>query len=226
MNIDAVVFDLYDTLVDTDSVTTECERVFAGEGATFSRTWRIKQLEYTWLLNSMGTYLDFHEVTLRAMIASCRSMRLDCDSETERSLLNAYLELRPFSDVEPALKEIGFCVDRLGVLSNGTPQMLDNVLQNSDLKNYFSGVFSVESVRVYKPNPKVYRLATERLDLPPRNIGFVSANSWDIAGAAAVGLTTIWGYRSNMGAEQVGGSATKEIVSLSDLSTVLSDLAN
>ncbi len=215
--VDALVFDVYGTLVDTGSIAAECERVFPGRGTNICETWRSKQLQYTWLLNSMGEYLDFREVTRRALVFSFRSLGLGCDEGNVSSLLDAYLHLAPFKEVKQALADLSDSGRRLLVLSNGTPGMLDGVLTNSGLLPHFEAIMSVEAVGVFKPDPKVYSLAADRLGLPLNRIGFVSANSWDIAGASSFGFAAAWLNRTGGVADEVGGTATIEIDSLSGL---------
>jgi len=215
--VDALVFDVYGTLVDTGSISAECERVFPGRGIDICEAWRAKQLQYTWLLNSMGEYLNFREVTRRALIFSFRSLGLGCDKDGERSLLDAYLHLAPFMDVKQALQDLSDSGRRLLVLSNGTPGMLDGVLANSGLLPHFEAIMSVDEVGVFKPDPKVYRLAADRLELPLDRIGFVSANSWDIAGASNFGFAAAWLNRTGSVADEVGGSARIEVDGLSGL---------
>jgi 2-haloacid dehalogenase len=169
----------------------------------------------------MGECLDFREVTRRALIFSSRSLGLTCDAASEDSLLGAYLHLTPFKDVDRELIVLAESGHRLVVLSNGTPQMLDGVLENSGLRQHFEGVMSVDEVRVFKPDPTVYRLATDRLGLSLERVGFVSANSWDIAGASSFGFSAAWLNRLGGVADEVGGSARWEVLTLSELATEL-----
>ena len=218
-----LVFDLYGTLVDTGSVTAECERVFPGRGKAVSSTWRAKQLQYTWLLNSMGEYLDFGEVTRRALTFACRSEGLRCGAGTVNCLMEAYLDLAPFEDALPAARDL---IDRgasLFVLSNGTFEMVQQVLGRAGLLCLFSGILSVDSIGAYKPDPRVYGMAADQLDSPPGTIGFVSANSWDITGAASFGLKTVWVNRSGAVADEIGAGACVEVASLTDLPALLQD---
>ena len=218
-----LVFDLYGTLVDTGSVTAECERVFPGRGKAVSNIWRAKQLEYTWLLNSMREYLDFGEVTRRALTFACRSKGLQCGAGTVDSLTEAYLDLDPFDDALPAARDL---IDRgasLFVLSNGTFEMVQQVLGRGGLLCLFSGILSVDSIGAYKPDPRAYGMAADHLDTAPAAIGFVSANSWDIAGAASFGLKTVWVNRSGGIADEIGTGACVEVASLTDLPALLQD---
>lgn len=218
-----LVFDLYGTLVDTGSVTAECERSFPGHGKAVSNTWRAKQLQYTWLLNSMGEYLNFGEVTRRALNFACRSEGLRCGAGTVSSLMDAYLCLAPFEDALPAARDL---IDRgasLFVLSNGTSEMVQQVLGRGGLLCLFSGILSVDSIGAYKPDPRAYGMAADHLDSPPGAIGFVSANSWDIAGAASFGLKAVWVNRSGAVADEIGAGACMEVASLTDLPALLRD---
>lgn len=219
----ALVFDLYGTIVDTGSVTAACERIFPGRGAELSTAWRATQLEYTWLLNSMGNYLDFAEVTRRALSHSCRSARLPCNSGDERDLLEAFMDLAPFGDSESALRILAGRGFRLYVLTNGTRQMAEETLRRAELLTFVSEVLSVDSVSVYKPDPRVYQLATEHLSLPAADVGFVSANSWDIAGAAASGLRSIWINRGGDVPSEIGPPPVTVIPSLTELSDLVVD---
>lgn len=52
-----VAFDLYGTLLSTESIAKELERHFGSEAAqSIAALWRRYQLEYTWRLNSMGKF--------------------------------------------------------------------------------------------------------------------------------------------------------------------------
>ena len=51
-----LAFDLYGTLLSTESIAKRLAKQFGGEKATqLAASWRKYQLEYTWRLNSMGT---------------------------------------------------------------------------------------------------------------------------------------------------------------------------
>ena len=197
--------------------------MFPRRGEAVSNIWRSKQLEYTWLLNSMGKYLDFREVTRRALTSACRSEGLRCDAYAVNSLVEAYLELAPFEDALPAARDL---IDRgasLFVLSNGTTEMVEEVLERGGLLGLFSGIFSVDSIRAYKPDPRAYGMAADHLASHPAGIGFVSSNSWDIAGAASFGLRTVWVNRSGAVADEIGPGACVEVSSLADLPRLLHD---
>ncbi|MDQ7039954.1 MAG: haloacid dehalogenase type II [Rhodothermus sp.] len=199
----ALVFDAFGTLFDVQSVEKVCEAIFPGYGAELSRRWRQKQLEYTWLRSLMGRYADFEQVTDEALRYAAASLSLSLTPENHGRLLQAYRTLRPFPEVPDVLHQL---VKRytLVVLSNGTAMQLQALLEQHALDRYLVQVFSADAVRVFKPHPHVYALVEVALKLPRTAIGFVSANGWDVAGAAAYGYWTFQVNRQGVPEEMLG----------------------
>lgn len=212
---EAVVFDAYGTLFDPHAVQAECERLFPGSGAELSRLWRGKQLEYTWLRSLMNRYEDFWQVTAAALRFSCASLKLPYSDEHQEKLMQEYLRLKAFPDVHGALAALRN--KRLFILSNGTPGMLKPLVKNAGLDGAFSGLLSVDAVKVYKPSPRVYELAVKETGLEKSTIGFVSSNCWDIAGAASYGFRTFWINRGGAAMEELGVQPSATLTTLAGL---------
>lgn len=217
--IKALVFDAYGTLFDVHSVISACDQSFPGHGAALSQAWRAKQLEYTWLRSLIGRYKDFWQVTESALAFACMSLGLLCPPDTRAKLMETYLHLDPFPEVQEALRALsGYS---LAILSNGSPRMLKAAVESADLKGIFSRIISVDEAKIYKPSPRVYRLAPQKLHVATSAIGFISANFWDIAGAKAFGFHTYWVNRSKAPAEELGLVPDATLSSLADLVDIL-----
>jgi 2-haloacid dehalogenase len=91
------------------------------------------------------------------------------------------------------------------------------VVENTGLNKTFSQVLSVDAVKIYKPSPRVYALATAALGLEPGDIGFVSSNSWDIQGAGSFGFRTIWLNRASQPGDELGFPPAVTLRQLTDL---------
>jgi len=191
-SLTALAFDAYGTLFDVMSVTARCEALYPGQGSELARRWRLKQLQYSWLRSLMGRYADFWQITEAGLVHAAASLDLAVSPEIRRQLMAEYLALDVFPDVKPGLEALNARHVRLAVLSNGAPAMLVAVVTHAGLDGLFEAVVSVDEVGIYKPSPLVYQQLGRRLDLDLSRIGFVSSNSWDIQGAAAAGLHTIW----------------------------------
>jgi len=197
----AYLFDAYGTLFDVHSVV-DAGRAITADPLALSLLWRQKQLEYTWLRSLMGSYEDFWAVTEAALRFAIRRLGLAATDADVRALMDSYLSLAPFPDVRDALDRLAAAP--IGILSNGTPRMLEAAVASSALGSRFRHVLSVDAVRIYKPAPAVYALGTRALGLPAGDVLFVSSNGWDVAGARAFGYRTCWCNRSNAPAEELG----------------------
>jgi 2-haloacid dehalogenase len=82
-------------------------------------------------------------------------------------------------------------------------------------------VLSVEEVGIYKPHPKVYQLAVDRLGVPAGRICFLSSNGWDAAGAAQFGFRAIWINRAAEPRERLPAGPELELPDLSQLPQVV-----
>lgn len=200
--IEALVFDAYGTLFDVHSVISLCNELFPAHGAALSQLWRAKQLEYTWLRSLMGDYADFWHVTESALGFSLKALHLECSEAARARLMDGYLELKPFPEVAGALQELSRY--NLAILSNGSPRMLEAVVENSGLAGTISQIISVDEVGIYKPSPRVYDLAVRKIGVGKGAIGLVSSNCWDVAGAASFGFRTYWVNRSDLPMDELG----------------------
>ncbi len=197
-----IVFDAYGTLLDVASVALACEARWPGHGSALTRLWRARQLEYSWLRSLMGRHADFWQVTGDALDVACAALGLDLAPADRAALLDGYLQLAPFPEVVVALNRLAGM--RKLALSNGAPAMLRAGLEHAGIAGHLEAILSVESVRIFKPAPQVYALATTYLGCAPADILFVSANGWDVAGAASFGLRTVWLNRADAPAERLG----------------------
>ena len=224
ISVDALVFDAYGTLFDVHSVETTADRLFPGRGSALSQLWRAKQLEYTWLQSLMQSPLqrreDFAAVTAHALDYAAEALGLPLAAAARHRLLDAYLDLAPFADVEPALAQLA-PLPRL-ILSNGTREMLEPLAAATGITRHLDAILSVDTAGVYKPSPRVYQLVVDHLKLLPTRIGFVSSNGWDAIGAKAYGLTSIWVKRRQVPLDRHGPKPDAIIASLAELPALLS----
>jgi 2-haloacid dehalogenase len=209
----ALVFDAYGTLFDVHSVQARCDSLWPGQGAALSQAWRAKQLEYTWQRSLMRRYAPFSQVTEEALLFACELLHLEIQESEKRSLLDEYRMLRLFPDVASTLARLP---DRkLAILSNGSPDMLDPLVAQSGLR--FDAVLSVDGLRTYKPDPAVYQSAVEELQIPRKDIGFVSSNGWDAQGAKSFGFTVFWINRTGAPVDRLGFRPDHVVKSLDEI---------
>ncbi len=218
--VQACVFDAYGTLLDFNAAVTRC-RDEIGDGAErLSDIWRQKQLQYTWLRSLMGTHADFWQVTGEALDFALAAVGID-KPDLRTRLMALYRELDTFSEVTDTLTRLKVAGMRTAILSNGSPDMLNAATAASGIDTLLDAVLSVEDVGIYKPDPRVYQLAVDRLDVAAENICFMSSNGWDAAGAGAFGFHVVWVNRYNQPVEYLPAKPDVILDTLAPLPTVL-----
>ena len=143
-NIKAIIFDAYGTLFDVNSAAEKCKDKIGDKWEGFANYWRTTQLEYTWLRSLMNRHKDFWQVTEDSLDKSMKAYEIDLSMKNE--LLNLYKVLSPFPEVPEVLKRLKEKNYKLGILSNGTPSLLNELVKSNNLDNIFDDIFSIEEV--------------------------------------------------------------------------------
>jgi len=194
-NIKAIIFDAYGTLFDVNSAAEKCKDKIGDKWEGFANYWRTTQLEYTWLRSLMNRHKDFWQVTEDSLDKSMKAFNIDPSMRNE--LLDLYKILSTFSEVPEVLKSLKEKNYKLGILSNGTPALLNELVKSNKLDNLFDDIFSIEEVQIYKPNSKVYDIPIKKYKIRKEEVAFLSANTWDVSGGGNYGYSAIWVNRSN-----------------------------
>ena len=218
--VQACVFDAYGTLFDFAAAARSCRDVLGDTFDKLTVLWRDKQLQYTWLRAAQGRHVDFWQVTGDALDFALDTLAIDQPGLRDR-LMTLYLSLDAFSEVPDALRRLKAAGLKIAILSNGSPAMLEAVVRNARLDGLFDIVLSVEEVGVYKPDPRVYQLAVDRLGIPAASISFQSSNAWDAHAASAFGMKVVWCNRYGQRQERLPGKPDHEVKSLFELPEIV-----
>ena len=194
-NIKAIIFDAYGTLFDVNSAAEKCKDKIGDKWENFANYWRTTQLEYTWLRSLMKRHKDFWQVTEDSLEKSMKVFKIDSSMRNE--LLNLYKILSPFSEVPEVLKNLKKKNYKLAILSNGTPSLLNELVKSNNLENVFDDILSIEEVKIYKPDSKVYDIPVKKYKIEKNEFAYLSANTWDVSGAGNYGFNPVWVNRNN-----------------------------
>jgi 2-haloacid dehalogenase len=160
--------------------------------------------------------VDFWQVTGDALDFALETLAIDQPGLRDR-LMQLYLTLDAFPEVSAVLSALKAAGLKTAILSNGSPRMLNVAVVGAKLNGLLDAVLSVEEVGVYKPHPKVYGLAVDRLGVPTSAIAFQSSNAWDAYAASAFGMQVVWCNRYGQRRERLPGTPDREVRSLVQL---------
>ena len=220
--IEACVFDAYGTLFDVHAPVASMAGQIGEHADAVSNVWRQKQLQYTWLRSLMGAHATFWQVTGEALDFALSFHGID-DSALREQLMELYFALDAYDDARDCLNALKIAGLKTGILSNGSPDMLDGAVSSAALGTVLDEVISVEEVGVYKPDNRVYQLAVERMGVAgPANICFVSANTWDAQAGAHFGYQVARINRYGLPDDNMPGKPKVLLESLRELPDIVS----
>ncbi len=209
------VFDAYGTLFDVDHACKEMAIKLGDNWEKLSSVWRQKQLEYSWLHNSMNEYVSFWKITKDSLEYAMNSLSMN-SVKIKNELLNLYFKIGAFEEVEEVLKKIKKNKIKTAILSNGSYDMLNSAVKNSKFDELISEVISVDECKKFKPHRDVYNLIIDIFNINKKNCIFFSSNCWDIHGASNFGFQTVWVNRKKNIDELLPGKVDDQVQSLKE----------
>ena len=219
MNI-TLAFDVYGTLIDTHGIVPKLHKIVGNSAEKFSRTWRDKQLEYSFRRGLMQEYKTFAVCTSHALDYACIYYNTSLTNEQKDDLLGVYRILPTFNDVKEGLTQLKATGFRMYAFSNGCADDVENLLVATGIRGYFLGVVSVDEIKSFKPDPAVYRYFLEKSGVTSSNAWLISSNPFDVIGSISVGFKSVWVRRSRDATFDPWGIEptiiTKSLCSLSD----------
>jgi len=218
-NIKAIIFDAYGTLFDVNSAAEMCKNKIGDKWENFSNYWRMTQLEYTFLRTLMDRYEDFWQITEDSLDKSMKVYKID--NSLKKELLNLYKKLSVFPEAKQTLIKLKEKKLKLAILSNGTPALLNGLINSNNLNDLFDDIFSIDEVKVYKPSPKVYEMPIKKYKIKKNEVAFLSANTWDVSGGGNYGYNPVWVNRNNNIFDNLDFKPSYEIQNLKELEEII-----
>ena len=209
------VFDAYGTLFDVDHACKEMAIQLGDNWEKLSSIWRQKQLEYSWLYNSMNEYDSFWKITKDSLEYAMNLLSIN-SVKIKNELLDLYFKIGAFEEVEEVLKKIKKNKIKTAILSNGSYDMLNSAVKNSKFDELISEVISVDECKKFKPHRDVYNLVIDKFNINKKNCIFFSSNCWDIHGASNFGFQTVWVNRKKNIDELLPGKVDDQVQSLKE----------
>jgi 2-haloacid dehalogenase len=167
----------------------------------------------------MNRHKDFWQVTEDSLDKSMQAFKID--SLMRNELLDLYKVLSTFPEVKEVLNKLKKKNYKLAILSNGTPSLLKELVKSNNLDNIFDDIFSIEEVKTYKPDPKVYNIPIKKYQIQKSEVAYLSANTWDVSAGGNYGFNPVWVNRNNSIFDNLDYVPKYQIENLSKLIEIL-----
>ncbi|MGM0506054.1 MAG: haloacid dehalogenase type II [Bacteroidota bacterium] len=216
-----LIFDVNETLLDLHDLKIAVKETLKGDDDTV-RLWFGRTLHYSLVENATGSYHDFDEIAAASLQMLAHERGLPLSAEDAQKTMSLFRQAPPHTEVMDALNAFSEAGFRLVALSNSSSKTLHAQLTFARIDSYFDQILSVDSLQVYKPHRAVYEWAANQLSVSPEECLFIAAHAWDVAGAAAAGMTTAFIQRSGQSLYLLSPAprfVTKDLLELSHVLT-------
>lgn len=220
--IRAIVLAGHGTMFDSTAAVLSATAELDGRAEALAALWQAKRFEYASIATATGRKAELWEITGEALDHAMGTLGFRHEKLLRARLMQGMLQAPPFADARPALAALaGNRLRPLALLTNASTMMATATAKAGDVFGLFDALLSAEPTGVFKPSPAVYALASARFGLPPGEIAYVSAQPWDVAGAALAGLRAVWLNRRGAAAEFAWAPPAAEIDTLLALPRLL-----
>lgn len=183
-----IIFDLVGTIFSLDRVREKMRE--QGLPAEVLQLWFARLLQSAMAGTLAGRYLPFRqaaEASLKQVLAVG-----DYPEDLAEPILQEMKELPPWPEAEDCLLRLRGAGHRLIALTNSSAEAAVGLLGKSGLRDFFEQVLTTDDAGACTPDPRPYRMALERAGSSPSEACMVAAHGWDVLGADAVGMKTVW----------------------------------
>jgi len=222
MKIKALIFDVNETLLDTQKLKEKINLQL--DNPLGFQVWFSKLLHYSLVENATDNHHDFSEVAFATLKMTANYFGKKLPENHIKSTLHLISKLPAYPEVMSALKV--FKEDyRLIALTNGNQYTAEAQLKYAKISEYFDRIYSVDVVGKFKPHQSTYNKVLCDFKLEEGEAMMVAAHGWDIAGAQNAGLKTAFIAREGKNLYPLTGTSDYVAKDLKELSEMLKNKA-
>jgi len=222
--IRAVTFDAFGTLIDTgrDVLIHVARAVCQDHRPSLAPEKLLETWDRYFFGAEYGEFLNLAETTEDSLEKAMREFGMEGGTRPYIEMLDRmWRNAKPYPETLRVLARLDGMPR--AVVSNADDAFLKGILSRNDLR--FDYVITSEAVRTYKPRPRIFEVALERLRAPADEVVHVGDSlTADVEGAARLGMTTIWVNRAGVARGTSDPRPDHEIRDLTPLPELLHDL--
>jgi 2-haloacid dehalogenase len=188
---EALTFDCYGTLIDWETgIVAGLRRALGDLPITPSDDELLERFGRAESSAEAGPYLRYREILARCLLEVSRHFGVEPSAETAAAFGASVADWPAFPDSAAAL-ELLKARFRLGVITNCDDDLFAS--SAARLGTSFDWVVTAQSVGSYKPDPRNFTVALERIGLPRERILHVAQSLFhDHVPAKRLGFSTVW----------------------------------
>ena len=185
--VDAVAFDVLETLLDLEPIGTRLEEV--GQPAAVLGPFFMRFQRDAMALTLARDVADFTATARQALRTETKQAMSD---DEIAYVLEGFSKAPAFPDAVPALRKLSEAGVTIGCLTVGDPDNTRSFLAGAGVEPYVDHVVTADVVGVWKPAADVYQYTAKTLDCELDRMALVAVHAWDCHGAKRAGALAGW----------------------------------
>lgn len=185
--VDAVAFDVLETLLDLDPIGARLEEV--GQPAAVLGPFFMRFQRDAMALTLAGDIADFTATARQALRTETMQAMSD---DAIAHVLEGFATVPAFPDALPALRRLSEAGVTIGCLTVGDLEFTRSFLAGAGLETYVDEVVTCDLAGVWKPAPSAYRYTARELRCELGRMAMVAVHAWDCHGAKRAGALAGW----------------------------------
>jgi 2-haloacid dehalogenase len=185
--VEAVAFDVLETLLDLDPIGARLEEV--GQPAAVLGPFFMRFQRDAMALILAGDDADFTATARQSLDVETQQAM---STEDIDHVLEGFAEMPAFPDALPALRTLSEAGVKIGCLTVGDPDNTRAFLAGAGLDSYVDKVVTTDVVGTWKPAPAVYHHTADALGVELDRMALVAVHAWDCHGAKRAGALAGW----------------------------------
>jgi len=188
---EVLTFDCYGTLIDWESgIIAALKQILANHNISLDEEQILELFAEFESEQEKGEYTKYRDI-LRAVVRKFgERLSFEPDLSEQDALPNSIRNWQPFPDTIEALKSLKKKF-KLAIISNIDDDLFASTAQQLGIE--FDQVITAEQAKSYKPSLNNFKLAIDKIGLPPKKILHAASSIYhDIVPASSLGLSSVW----------------------------------
>ena len=224
-SIRAITFDCYGTLIDWESgIFSALRPILRSHRIELADVEILRLYGEIEVAAETGEFRPYREVLRSVVRGFGDCLGFQPSTAEQDSLPNSLATWQPFQDTVAALQQLRSKL-KLGIISNVDDDLF--ALTRPKLQAEFDFVITAGQASAYKPSPRIFQIAKERIGLPASQWLHAGQSVYhDVIPAKSLGLATVWVNRASArpgsgAARPASGRPDAEVRTVQELADLL-----
>ena len=189
-NIKLIIFDVNETMFSLNRISNIFNKFGLPNYST--SIWFSNVLKEGFASINYSNFNPFKKICVNELQRLFLKFKFRYTKKHIDKVINEFSQLDVHEDVKESVKLLYKHNIKVVTLTNGSKENTLKLLKKNKLSKYIKRSFSIDEIKLWKPNKKTYLYVCKEMRILPSNALMIAAHSWDVTGAKNAGLKTAY----------------------------------